>query len=351
MIDKSRYKFLILFVLITLTIILVSCGISNSNPPTVSFTEINTQTPLPIATNTLISTQTMEPTLAFWATAQETQFSGISTHIVETKVAISTLATQFPEYCAPDFEGVFKSPDGKWIAVDCSYFEGGEFHVVSTFDTAWVIPYSEVFENYPNDSGSIDALHWSKDGKYLYFTNDPCCSHADTLSNGNMLFALNLETGEWKSIIEGYFNYFSFSPVENRLAYIICSVANTNTKIDLHILDLSTGQEELIHIGNFEQAGYAKWSPNGQQIALFAQKGNMYDENEKYSLVIMDLIEKTSNVIILDSLSSPEVVNWSEDDVLTIKMHKVLQYSENYFVNSHEVLYYDIKLQSFVLNK
>jgi hypothetical protein len=334
-----------------LTIVLVSCGKSNSNTPAVSPTKIITQPPLPTVTHTLSSTQTIEPTLAFWAIAQETQFSGIYTKIAETKVAISTLATQFPQDCVYDFEGVFKSPNEKWVAVNCPYLEGGALHISSFFENTWVIPYSEVFEYYPNDSGSIDVLHWSGDGKYLYFTNDPCCPHADTLSNGNTLFVLNLETGEWKSIIEGYFNYFSFSPVENRLAYIICSVADTNTKIDLLILDLSTGQEELIHIGNFEQAGRIKWSQDGEQITLLAQKGNMYDENEKYSLVIMDLIEKTSNVIILDSLSSPEVVNWSEDDVLTIKMHKVLQYSENYFVNSHEVLYYDLKSQSFVLNK
>lgn len=349
--NKSKYKSLILFILITLTVILVSCKTSNSNPPTVSFTEINTQTSLPIITNTLTPIPTMEPTLAFWATAQENQFNGIYTQIAETKVAISTLETQFPQYCVYDFEGVFKSPNEKWVAVNCPYLEGGALHVSSIFENTWVIPYSEVFENYPNDSGSIDALHWSKDGKYLYFTNDPCCSHADTLSNGDTLFVLNLQTGEWKPIIEGYFNYFLFSPNENRLIYIICSVANANTKIDLHLLDLSTRQEELIHIGNFEQAGYAKWSPNGEQIALFAQKGNMYDENEKYSLVIIDLIKKTSNVIILDALYPSYVINWSEDDVLTIKTNKLLEYGENMVFNSHEISYYDLKSQSFVSSK
>jgi len=350
-IGKSKYKFLILFVLITLNGILLSCGISNSNLPTISSTETVIQTSSPIVTNTLTPISTMEPTLAFWATAQENQFNGIYTQIAETKVAIATLATQFPQHCVPDFEGVFKSPNGKWIAVDCQYLEGGEFHVVSTFENQWVIPYLEVFEYYPNDAGSVDALHWSEDGKYLYFTNQPCCPHTDTRSNGNTLFVLNLQTGEWKSIIEGYFNYFSFSPVENRLVYIICSQANASTKIDLHLLDLSTGEEELIHIGNFEQAGHTTWSPDGQQIALFAQIGNMYDENQKYSLVIMDLIKKTSNIIILDSIHPSYVTNWSEDNVLTIKTNKLLQYSEDYFVNYHEISYYDLKSQSFVEKK
>lgn len=349
--NKSKFRALMLLILITSTVILVSCETSNSNLPTASFTEVITQTSRPIATNTITPTHTMEPTLAFWATAQENQFNGIYTHIAETKAAIATLATQFPQNCVPDFEGVFESPNANWKAVDCPYLEGGGFHVFSTSENTWTIPYSEVFENYPNDSGSIDALHWSKDGNYLYFTNHPCCPHTDTLSNGNTLFVLNLQTGEWKSIIDGYFNYFLFSPVENRLVYIICSQANANTKIDLHVLDLSTGQEDIIHIGNFEQAGYGVWSPNGQQIALFAQKGNMYDENEKYSLVIMDLIKKTSNTIILDSLYAPQVINWSEDDVLTIKTHKLLEYGENLFFNSHEISYYDLRSQRFFSKK
>lgn len=345
--NKSKYRSLILLILIVSTVILVSCETSNSNLPIASFTEVIKQTSLPIAIYTVTPTHTMEPTLAFWATAQENLFNGMYTQIAETKVAIATLATQFPQDCVPDFEGVFTSPNGKWKAVDCSYLDGGEFHVFSTSGNTWVIPYSKVFEYYPNDLGSVDALHWSKDGNYLYFTNHPCCPDTDTLSNGNTLFVLNLQTGEWESIVKGYFNYFLFSPFETIMVYIICSQANANTKIDLHVLDLSTGQEDIVHIGDFEQAGYGIWSPNGQQIALFAQKGNMYDENEKYSLVIIDLIKGTSNIIILDSLYAPEVINWSEDGVLTIKTHKLLEYGENLVFNSHEISYYDLRSQSF----
>lgn len=352
--NKSRHRSLILLILIASIAFLVSCKTSNSNIsnlPTTSFIETITQTPLPNATNIATPTPTMEPTLAFWATAQEDQFNGIYTRIAETKAAIATLATQFPQDCIPDFEGVFESPNGKWKAVDCPYLEGGEFHVFSTPKNTWTIPYSKVFEYYPNDAGSVDVLHWSNDEKYLYFTNSPCCPHADTLSNGNTLFVLDLQTGEWKSIVRGYFNYFLFSPFENRLVYIICNQANANTEINLHILDLSTGQEDTIFIGNFEQAGYGTWSPNGQQISLFAQKGNMYDENEKYSLVTIDLIKKTSNIIVLDSLYAPEVINWSEDDVLTIKTHRLLEYGESLVFNSYEISYYDLRSQNFISNK
>lgn len=352
-VDKTNNKYLVLVTSILIVIILVSCGTINSNHPTVSPVAIGkvTETPLKEITITPRLTDTMEPTLAYWATAQENRFNDIYTHIAETKIAIVDLSTQFPQFCGFDFESVFTSPDGKWIADDCQYFAGGEFHVFSKVDNkTWIIPYSKVFENYPNDVGSIDALHWSKDGKYLYFTNDPCCPHTDTLSNGNTLFVLDLQTGTWKPIVKGYFNYFLFSPVENRLVYIICSQANANTKIDLHVLDLSTGQEELIHIGNFEQAGYATWSPNGQQIALFAQIGNMYDENQKYSLVTMNILGKTSKTIILNAIDPSYVINWSEDDILTIKRNKLTQYSESLAIRYYEISYYDLKNQEFISN-
>lgn len=335
--------------------LLISCGTNIPRIPiTLALTEENIETAsnqtgeVPTANHVFDNpTGTMEPTLAYWATAQENKFNSIYTQIAETKVAINGLATRFPQLCGFDTEGVFVSPTGEWIANDCRYFTD-EFRVFQTDSSAlWIIQLSDLFENYPNDAGSVDAFHWSIDGNFLYFTNLACCPDVDTLRTGDTLFILNLQTGDWESLIEGHFNYYSFSPDDQYLTYIVNNQANANKSIDLQVWKQSTGEKTSIRIGEFEQAGYAVWKQNGSQLALTAQTGNMYDDNRKHSLVIIDLLRGTSNIIMLNSPDPPYVIAWSHNDILTIRVNKTTEQGD-YYIGYYDTLYYDLKTNQFL---
>lgn len=342
--DKPRYKFLILFALITLTVILLSCGISNSNPTTVSFTEISTQTSLPMVTNTLTPIPTMEPTLAFWATAQESSFETQRVQQQETQQAIFALSNQYPKMCGYSLEGVSMSPDGKWVATDCMW------DLLRVFQTdgnkIWDVPYSEIFQYYPEFLGSVKALHWSKDGKYLYFSNSSCCADTDATTNGDNLYKLDLKTGKWVLIVSGIFNYYSFSPDGERLIYILNNQASANETLDLHVLNIDSGKEEIINVGNFER-GRVVWKKDGQKISVIVQVGNLIEENSKYSLVSIDLKNKQIQIIILNSQNGLGITDWSNDDVLTIRQTKAVEYNGHY-INVREVVIYDLKTNKFI---
>jgi hypothetical protein len=345
--NKQEHKYNLLVVTIIVIVLLAACGKENLNAPmNLPPTEEATFTPSQQLSKTPIPLKTMEPTLAYWATAQENRFNSTYTQIAETKVAIFELAAQFPQLCGFDTEGVFLSPNGEWIANDCRY-STEEFRVFQTNGHAtWIIPLAKLFENYPSDAGSVDALHWSTDGKLLYFTNSACCPDVDTLSTGDTLFVFNLQTGDWRPLIKGHFNFYSFSPDERYLVYILNNQANANSILNLHIRDQNTGEEAPINIGKFEQAGYAVWKQSGLQLALTTQIGNMYDENRKYSLVALDLQKRTSKNIILNSNDPPYVKDWSNDDLLTIQINKTTEYAD-YYISHYDTLYYDLKTNQF----
>ena len=115
----------------------------------------------------------------------------------------------------------------------------------------------------------------------LYFVIRECCPHTDTMSNGDALYRLNLQTGDWRLLIPGNFNYYSFSPTERHLVYILNNQSNANRFVQLHVVDLSSGMEDSINAGNFEQAGRAVWKEDGLQLALIAQTGSIYDDDRK----------------------------------------------------------------------
>ena len=334
--------------------ILVACGTrSPQTVPILASNIVGTPTFLkatstPQGNQTIVnSTSTMEPTFAYWATAQEARFNADDTQVVETKQAISTLTMRYSQMCGAQLEGVFKSPDGNWIASDCR-FDAGSFRVFHIQDNhVWEIPYSEIFEYYPDFLGSVSVLHWSDDGNFLYLVNRSCCPHTDTMSTGDALYRLNLQTGDWRLIVPGYFNYYSFSPSERRLVYILNNQANANDAVYLHVVDLSTGREEIVNAGNFEQAGQAVWREDGLQLALIAQIGNIYDDNRKYSLLVLDVLQRTQKTIILDSSEALSIINWSNDDILAINKVKKLE-NAGYYVSQIDTLYYDLKTSQFI---
>lgn len=324
----------------------MSCGANNLTPspsPT-ALVEKGIESSFGQITSMPIATDTMGSTLAYWATAQQAVADAQDKQIAETKQAISLLSNQYPQMCGYSFEGVSVSPNRKWIATDCMW------QMLRVFETngnkIWDIPYSEIFEFYPEFLGTVEILHWSGDGKYLYFANRSCCADTDATTNGDTLYKLNLETGDWILLIPGVFNYYSFSPESTNLIYILNNQASANETLNLHLLNIFTGKEESINVGGFEQ-GWIIWKSDGQKISVVTQTGNIFEDNRIYSLVSVDLQTKQVQTIIPNTRSWLGIIDWSNDDILTITQTTATEYNGNY-INVRNAMFYDLKTNLFI---
>lgn len=226
---KNHYQKIILVILGL--IIPLSCNIQADNPNTypTSIEQIITTSQNQLTPN---FTETIEPMLAYWIAEENYRFNRANTQIAETKQAIFSLATAHPQMCGYQLEGVSISPDENWVASDCR-FNGDFFRVFQTQgNQVWDIPYSAIFKSYPEFLGSVRALYWSLDGKYLYFANSSCCANTDAWTNGDALYRINLWDGNWVLVVPGNFNYYSVSPNGQKLLYLLDNQAGINKKIN-----------------------------------------------------------------------------------------------------------------------
>jgi hypothetical protein len=337
---------LILFLLVFL---LPSCGepIAINTPASIANTPTVTNLPYKITSTpqlptvkpqqTSTPTLTPNPTIQFESTRyQQTQIAS-EIEAQATTQAMETFREIFTGVCdAASFETSL-SPSGNWLAQECPT---GEFQVIKKNDlTIWVVEDEQVFENIDH-VGNIFPVFWTKNDEYLYFSRFDCCADNDTMSNGNMLYRMDLKTGKWKMIIGGYFNYYSFSPTGRRLLYALNDQALTGKPRVIHIIDIISGTETKFEFPDFEQVGNIVWRKDGLQAALTAKTGNRYRENELFSIVIIDIKEYSSKAIIRDSKEEISVVKWSDDDILMIE-----KYTHSGTV---EQTYYDLNLQRLV---
>jgi WD40 repeat protein len=352
--NKEHNNFFLVLTLIVLSL-LISCRTNDLGRPIstgagneTTFTQVKETLAIPIASQTAVyPTGTMEPTLAYWATAQQGRFNAESTQVAETQQAISALSAQYSQMCGYQLYGVSISPDGNWIATDCR-FDGDFFRVFQTHgNQVWDVPYSVVMKYYPEFIGSVRALHWSPDGKTLYFTSSSCCADTDVITNGDALYRFNLQTGDWDLVIDGVFSYYSFSPDNESLLYILNTKADKNNSVRLHLLELRTGNVDLIDVDGFEQAGWAVWKQDGQKIGLIAQTGSLYSDDREIALMVVDLQKLKSQTVIPLTEDGLTIEDWSNGDILTIRRSNVRKYHD-FHVNIFDVMIYDLKNTSFI---
>lgn len=113
-------------------------------------------------------------------------------------------------------------------------------------------------------------FHWSSDGRYLYFTDEPVPDGCALFVNGSDLNRLDLTTGEVTTLVPQAGPWISLSPDEHTLAYV------AGGDRGLVLRDLATGQEQAIplQVGSGDwQAGDVIWSPDGSSLALTVAHG------------------------------------------------------------------------------
>lgn len=342
------------FISTLLAIVLFGCNEATEVVTPVEIIDTATDIPIQEATALPLSTSTpkphtptpiLDPTIQVAATLYEQTQIARKDAVEATQQAFDGFRTTFNGICdnAPHYQTEL-SPDGNWLAQDCY---PDKFQVIRKDNSVmWAVNYSQIFES-ENLYGSVFPIHWSINDNFLYFSQYSCCADNDTMTNGNMLFRLDLKTGDWKMIMGGYFNHYSFSPTERRLLYIINDQAATGKPLVIHIRDLNSGMEKEFTFPEFEQAGNVSWNEDGTRLAITAKTGNIFEDNQLFSLIEINLLDDKSIVIMRDNKGWIWVKNWLDNDILMIEKYSYYGMNNQYY-DIAEQIYYDLNSNGFV---
>lgn len=349
-------KYLIIFLL--LATIVIGCNTTGVITPTAMPHPSSTLTPFVSKTKTLIPTltsiPTKTPTVVPTLNATQEVVSTIfkSTAVVEAtqtfiaQEAIQTAKLDLNNDC--NAWHISLSPDKKWLARDC---QRDNVFRVSKIDGSmnFEISHEEISNLVLEDSsnayvGDVFPLFWSSDGRFLFFSEDICCVDTDAYGSSDSLFRLNLQTGAWSEVISGGANYFKFSLLGQKLIHIPNDISGAGMPVIINIIDLETWSQEHILLNDNEQAGSVVWSPDENNIVLVAKTGNVYDDNQKFSIIVLDLIKKSSRVISYPDYMYP--VNWFEDNIIVLLGVSCIK--DNPYSCYDVFLFYDMNLEKFI---
>lgn len=247
-------------IFVLLAALLFSACVPMSTPtPAPTATPLPVPTPAPAATSPIIPAVT--PTLTKEVAAMPSTVAG-------TPTATPSLTDFRVDMWSST------SPDGKWTAqvivalpvisdtaVSSSYYTQLK---VSKRDgtTEWVIV--DEWAEWGLGYTIPQPLHWSRDGRYLYYTNCPVPDGCAVFVNGSDLHRVDLNDGSVREIMPPVGLWLSLSPDETQLAYIGYGDRG------LVIQDLATGTERETKLdpGKDYQAGQIIWSPDSTAIVL-----------------------------------------------------------------------------------
>jgi ABC-type transport system involved in multi-copper enzyme maturation permease subunit len=162
------------------------------------------------------------------------------------------------------------SPDGKWGVQGLVAFPvngGGDYYtqlkVKETEGTAEWTPVDE-WSQLGLGYTTPRPFHWSRDGRFLYFTNKPVPDGCGVFVNGSDLHRVDLSDGRVTEVVPSSGLWLSLSPDEMTLAYIGYGDRG------LVLRDLATGaeRETKLNPGQDYAAGHIIWSPDGTALVL-----------------------------------------------------------------------------------
>jgi ABC-2 type transport system permease protein len=162
------------------------------------------------------------------------------------------------------------SPDGKWSAQRLVAFPigGGEnyYTQLKVKETDGVVEWTVVDEwsHFGLGYTTPQPFHWSRDGRSLYFTNEPVPDGCGVFVNGSDLHRIDLGDGRVTEVVPPSGLWLSLSPDETTLAYI----GYGGRGLVLRDLATSAERETKLNPGQDYAAGHIIWSPDGTALVL-----------------------------------------------------------------------------------
>jgi hypothetical protein len=246
------------------------------------------------------------------------------------------LRTKFPNACQDEYyeDHTKISPNGEWLAESC--FANGTMQVSNQAGTKmFVVDSKDYFTDplFPELSGAVTPVHWTKDSHFIYFTvspeqwNDGAYLALDSLAP--LLCRMNIESGETTNVLSGRL-YHSFSPTDRRLI----EVQEFEHPLTLIVHDLQTGlSQKLVPDNNskYSQAVRVIWSPDGLKFVFVAAYGGEYgdevSEPNVQSLILVDLSNLSQRIILSEIPDFIEPVSWDENDLI---VYRIMSYDDRY---------------------
>lgn len=320
----------LLFVFL-LFVVLVGCGTITTN----NTTPIATQFSEPVSAVESLESSSTFTARPFFAPSpsvipNQTQIPFDQAIYDATQSVVQTKVAQFPRVCKENYSRPNFSSNDLWMEELC-YSESDHDLVLTVSNrqtqVLWKLLYHDYIPDQDFADGGMLVVHWSKDGRYVYFTSHLGGSVGecfyDGWDTGSGLFRLDLQNGQTKSTLPLSDNLvwygFSISPTDRRLVYGIRS-------LDLKILDLSTGQLiNVSHEKDFSQGGGYVWSSAGLGFVYSTVTYKPDYGREGYSLRIVDARSGNEQILLESTEDCFDPVSWMEENILTVE-----RYDKNY---------------------
>jgi dipeptidyl aminopeptidase/acylaminoacyl peptidase len=151
-------------------------------------------------------------------------------------------------------------------------------------------------------------LHWSADGRYLYYSNVPTVDGCAAFVNGGDLWRLDLTDGTTTELLPYIEMVLALSPDSQQVAYHRAFGGG------FYLHDLATGAEtpvDLPHHDDSWQVGGLTWSPDGQQI-LLTQVLNPCGESLT-AVTRLDLTDNSLATLLPPDERNFTLLNWLSD--------------------------------------
>jgi len=152
-------------------------------------------------------------------------------------------------------------------------------------------------------------LHWSKDRRYLYFTNRPVPDGCALFVNGSDLRRLDLRDGSVTEIVPSVGLALSLSPDEATLAYV--GYGNRG----LILRELATGKEQSVNMDDSVQGsiGSLVWSPDGTALMLTAAFPKCGPEDQRVHVIVrVDVATRSATTLIVQDTRRLTTTEWPE---------------------------------------
>jgi Tol biopolymer transport system component len=221
------------------------------------------------------------------------------------------------------------SPNGQWVAFQCSSEELGTYANIIGVDSSisWQVSYKQTYAANNEDAKRLAALvipfHWSADGRFFYLTIhfDAMDGPGMTLVNGHALFRLDLMNGQVVEVLPPvpFLSYaMSISPNGRFLAY---AKPGENSKV--YIRDFRNGQENAYSLPDeFDLPAFFVWSDDGKKLVFSVANENFGngDYSAGFGLFLLDRESDTLSLLVTDPPHLYFAKQWISDTKILISI-------------------------------